>query len=220
MYVQLESLHQPVDCTRNGQCARCGSCCSSILSVSEQEIKTMTGCAKANGFEPKLPDMGPDFVYMLCPFLITNPDETRTCAIYQARPVICQTFLCKHNIRQNAMKYQNKTGLKYGPAPINLWTLYGLTGIRIGGQDITPEQAGEATILDEDRNEYHIVAGQPLTFLLNNGQAHLHALVLTVTDTGFQFFDRDAGQVRWADYEDVQDIMKPRIQGLFDPDPE
>ena len=109
---------------------------------------------------------------------------------------------------------------KYGPAPINLWTLYGLTGIRIGGQDITPEQAGEATILDEDRNEYHIVAGQPLTFLLNNGQAHLHALVLTVTDTGFQFFDRDAGQVRWADYEDVQDIMKPRIQGLFDPDPE
>lgn len=69
----------------NFECKCCGKCCSNILPLTENEIKTMKKLAKK---ENKLL-LDKDW-YMRCPFL--NNDNL--CDIYENRPTICKEYDC------------------------------------------------------------------------------------------------------------------------------
>ena len=65
----------------NGECSKCGRCCSDILPLTSAEIRYMKKKAK---------NIKPTFREMTCPFLSLD----NSCLIYNNRPYICRTYRC------------------------------------------------------------------------------------------------------------------------------
>ena len=84
-----------MDFTDNGKCKGCGECCSSLLPVSEKELKRIKRYVKEHGIKPQ----GISAVYakpmfdLTCPFLRKDVSKDR-CLIYPVRPDICVRFKC------------------------------------------------------------------------------------------------------------------------------
>lgn len=84
---------------KKGQCSRCGSCCTEMLPLTEDEVKLIRAYVKENNTEIVSP-----FIYnsegelrtfsTLCPFY--EPIKQK-CLVYQVRPGICRTFKCDRN---------------------------------------------------------------------------------------------------------------------------
>lgn len=84
--------------TKNGECSRCGSCCSRFLPLSRKEIKEIKRFVAKHHIERQIhigaPLAEPVAQDLCCPFLdISNPEEAK-CLIYRARPKICSVFRC------------------------------------------------------------------------------------------------------------------------------
>lgn len=83
------------DFTKNGKCTGCGACCSNLLPMTDDEIRTIRKYIKSHGikeFKHLLPLVNPS-VDMTCPFM----DDTKKCdkcMIYEVRPKICRDFIC------------------------------------------------------------------------------------------------------------------------------
>lgn len=75
------------DNTVFGECSRCGSCCGRFLPVTRREIKQVRRYAKEHGIKPRRDDYD-------CPFFICG-----RCAVYEARPLICQCYRCDQHKR-------------------------------------------------------------------------------------------------------------------------
>lgn len=73
--------------TINGKCSNCGQCCSDILHLDAKEITQIDKYLKGR----KLEQHNKGENNLNCPF---RNDITRTCEIYEARPLICQRFKC------------------------------------------------------------------------------------------------------------------------------
>lgn len=90
-----EDLYQKgEDFTRNGQCSRCGGCCTHHLGVTKKERETIHQYIKEHNLKPfvhRNPN-GPS-VDFLCPFLDNTKPET-SCSIYPVRPLICRAYRC------------------------------------------------------------------------------------------------------------------------------
>lgn len=89
------------DFTRNGECSNCGACCSNMLPMTETEIRNIRRYVKRNGIRERkrlLPVNGP-MLDMTCPF---RDNDKQTCAIYTARPAVCQRFRCDKSRAQVA----------------------------------------------------------------------------------------------------------------------
>lgn len=92
----MDEFHSGVyDFTDNGECIKCGECCSNILPMSEKEIKIIKRYIKKHKIKEHkhvLPIK--EYYDATCPFL----DDEHRCTIYKVRPLICRSFKCdKYN---------------------------------------------------------------------------------------------------------------------------
>lgn len=92
-YNEFRREHNTViDFTCNGECSRCGSCCTEELPITEKELRRIKAYVTKNHIKPYrrlFADM--HTIDRTCPFY--NP-EKKVCMIYKARPKICQDFIC------------------------------------------------------------------------------------------------------------------------------
>ena len=79
------------DYTTNGECSKCGGCCSCSLPLTQKEIRHLKRIVRERNMKPqhKLPVVCMS-IDMTCPFLT----EEHLCAIYDERPYICKVFKC------------------------------------------------------------------------------------------------------------------------------
>ena len=81
------------DFTKDGECSRCGNCCSDFLPVSDKEIEKIKKYIIKNKIieQKHLPPTAEPLMYFTCPFFNSN---YKKCVIYSVRPAICQDFQC------------------------------------------------------------------------------------------------------------------------------
>lgn len=83
-------LQESIDMTCNGQCSKCGECCSNLLPLTKQEIKHLRAIVKKRHLKPHIHILANAIYDMTCPFL----DSNNKCSIYEDRPYICKLFKC------------------------------------------------------------------------------------------------------------------------------
>ena len=91
----MQKDHDVTDHTNKGACSNCGECCSSLLPVSDDEIKQIRQYIKSHNIKPKPRARGPVIKRMIdltCPFLDVSKEQK--CMIYEVRPLICKKFTC------------------------------------------------------------------------------------------------------------------------------
>lgn len=98
-----------MDYTIDGKCPEsCGRCCTSILPLSDYEIKKINKYLKYHPVEPYNPNKTRnifDTYYKdVCPFL----DENKRCKIYIQRPEVCQWFMCDSTTTNNNFNHSDK----------------------------------------------------------------------------------------------------------------
>lgn len=77
------------DFTKDGDCSRCGACCSNYLPMSKKELKVLKRWVKRKHFKMQ---KSKDVLDITCPFF---DKEAKMCACYEVRPEVCRNFLCK-----------------------------------------------------------------------------------------------------------------------------
>lgn len=93
--MQRDMANGTFDLTCNGKCTGCGSCCSNILPMTEDEIRTIRQYIKRYNIKEQkrlLPTVNAN-LDMICPFL-DNSKKFDKCMIYKVRPKICRDFIC------------------------------------------------------------------------------------------------------------------------------
>lgn len=70
------------------QCPGCGACCSSLLPVSDGEIKRIRKYIRKHNITPSQ-----HLTETKCPFLDITKSKDK-CMIYEVRPWICRVFSC------------------------------------------------------------------------------------------------------------------------------
>ena len=93
--MQRDMANGTFDLTCNGKCTGCGGCCSNILPITEDEIRTIRNYIKRYNIKEQkrlLPTVNPN-LDMTCPFL-DNSKKCDKCMIYEVRPRICRDFIC------------------------------------------------------------------------------------------------------------------------------
>lgn len=81
------------DYTDNGRCTGCGECCSSLLPVSDIELKRIHRYVKRNHIKVQKRNFLNNAVDLTCPFLRMDSTNEK-CLIYPVRPDICASFKC------------------------------------------------------------------------------------------------------------------------------
>lgn len=82
-------LFKSTDLTNNGQCSKCGNCCSNFLPLTEHEIKELKKFVKKRKIKPTVRNFV-NGIDGICPFLTLD----NKCSIYQKRPYICKLYKC------------------------------------------------------------------------------------------------------------------------------
>lgn len=89
---------------KNGECSRCGECCTPFIPMTKSEVKTVREYVKKN---PQIKERAlnqPFFegndVYVKCCFYDKDKKE---CMIYPVRPFICRAYKCN----QDDLKIEN-----------------------------------------------------------------------------------------------------------------
>ena len=88
-----EFSDETYDLTNNGKCTGCGSCCSNVLPMTEDEIATIRKYIKKHRIKERrhnYPTATPT-MDMTCPF---RDNDKKICTIYEVRPEICREFIC------------------------------------------------------------------------------------------------------------------------------
>lgn len=81
------------DYTKDGLCPEdCGKCCTSILPLTEREIKKIKQYVRRNNIQSLNQNTNPnnDKYVDKCPFLTEN----NRCKIYIHRPEVCRRYMC------------------------------------------------------------------------------------------------------------------------------
>lgn len=126
----VEEDHEVQDFTKDGECSRCGGCCSRMLPMSHKEEETIRKYIKRNRVKPHeleknlvLAEKPYDFT---CPFLELG-EETQ-CKIYAVRPGVCKAFLCNKDDGQVATDLSIEDLNKYKELParrvIDMWDTF------------------------------------------------------------------------------------------------
>ena len=85
--------HGVYDFTKNGECSQCGACCSSLLPMTDKELRDLKKYVRKHHIKPVIhcfPTVEPAIDFT-CPF---RDDIQRKCLVYEARPEICRKFRC------------------------------------------------------------------------------------------------------------------------------
>lgn len=95
---------EAVDNCIDGECSRCGSCCTNFLALSDAEIHRIKRFIAANNIKPCshgfLAPLTEQPVDMVCPF---RDEEKKICTIYEVRPAICEGYQCNRTPDECAM---------------------------------------------------------------------------------------------------------------------
>lgn len=110
--MSTDKLLGDFDFTQDGECSRCGACCSNILPLYKEDIKRIEQYMKKRDIkENVLPGTAVynNVAIGVCPFY--NADEKK-CDIYNIRPWICREFKCSMTvdefIRKNHLIYKRR----------------------------------------------------------------------------------------------------------------
>ena len=76
--------------TDNGKCTCCGNCCTALLPVTKEELKTIKRYIKRKHIRPVV-HYGKASIDLTCPF---RNDAEKKCNVYEVRPAICRDFKC------------------------------------------------------------------------------------------------------------------------------
>lgn len=76
--------------TKNGECSKCGNCCSTLLPLKVTEIYRLRKLIKERGLKPREQPKVVVAADLMCPFLTMD----NLCSIYNERPYICKIFRC------------------------------------------------------------------------------------------------------------------------------
>lgn len=91
------------DFTVNGECSRCGGCCSQSIAMTDAERDAVMEYVKKNGIKPASRSAAGPFADFLCPFLHEGTDnKPSACAVYDVRPAICRVFRCDKSKERGA----------------------------------------------------------------------------------------------------------------------
>lgn len=81
------------DLTIGGKCSQCGACCSSLLPLSDREIRKIRAYIKRHHVMPVRHSEDDSVIDGVCPFCDTSKEREK-CRIYKVRPNICRRFIC------------------------------------------------------------------------------------------------------------------------------
>ena len=90
----LHNMHEGCyNYTINGECSKCGQCCSTLLPLKSSEVEKLKNIIKTRNLkphgQPRVLSVNPTFD-LTCPFLT----DDHKCSIYYDRPFICRIFKC------------------------------------------------------------------------------------------------------------------------------
>ncbi len=90
--------HGVYNFTKDGKCSKCGECCTNLLPMSEDEVRTIRRYIKKHNIKEQkhsypAPLANPPAMDLTCPFL-DESKESDKCVIYPVRPEICRSFIC------------------------------------------------------------------------------------------------------------------------------
>lgn len=105
------------DNTTNGVCNGCGQCCSSLLPLTDKDVKRIKYLIRSKKLIPARSHNKLEIIDF-CPFLTT---ENR-CSIYKDRPAICKHFQCNKAGREKPSS-QEIADTK-GAVPFNVWDFF------------------------------------------------------------------------------------------------
>lgn len=193
--------HKSIDLTKDGECSRCGNCCSSILCVTEKEKAALEEYAEARGLRPDMPALPKAIIYMMCPFL---DQRNKACLAYDVRPEACRCYSCARTDAENARRYLDDAGTAELPSLYNMWELFGKTGIRSDDGEITTENANRAVLVGKDGATHPIQVGRPLDVRMQDGRRLHGCLCLGIMDSVMQVFHD--GKIETLEYEKIKDI--------------
>lgn len=109
MEQKRDEVSRCYDFTNDGECSRCGACCSTYLPMTMAEFKALKRWARKHRFKPIVPAIinGVDIgINANCPFLDL---DNHKCVVYDIRPEVCQKFNCHDAVAQGC-KYKVKPG--------------------------------------------------------------------------------------------------------------
>lgn len=92
------SINNIVDCSINGQCSKCGECCSNFLPVSQNEVDKIQKYVIENKIRPQK-QMLVMKKTLTCPYF-----DGKKCLIYEVRPLICKEFYCYKKVNTESAR--------------------------------------------------------------------------------------------------------------------
>lgn len=87
--VYEDMKHGVYNFTQKGKCISCGNCCTALLPMTKEELKTIQRFVKRKHLQIEK-HTGAD-LDLTCPF---RNEEKRICMVYNIRPQICRDFKC------------------------------------------------------------------------------------------------------------------------------
>lgn len=101
--------------TKNGQCSRCGACCTHHLNILPSEQKEIKEYIKTHKIRPVHHTGEGPSVDFLCPFLDNKDENHVSCTIYPVRPAICRAYRCDLAEKESGKNIQDELWKKHIP---------------------------------------------------------------------------------------------------------
>lgn len=86
----LRDYGQITNFTKDGQCIRCGQCCTEILPLTDEELQTIKQYVKKHNIRNQHSKVLIVDRDITCPLM----NYKHECLIYDIRPAICRSFIC------------------------------------------------------------------------------------------------------------------------------
>lgn len=105
-----------------GVCSNCGECCTDLLPLTPDELRTLKEYAHAHGLREhrQAPFWDQHAIDMTCPF---RNQQTQRCDAYPARPEICRSFICS---KPKAEAYRDRDAVAETRQHYSLrWEIFG-----------------------------------------------------------------------------------------------
>ena len=208
----MDRYPAPLDLTKNGECSRCGGCCSSIIPLVPGEWDRLKALIREKNLTARIPVGGKDAIYMFCPFLEQQDGKPCSCRIYDDRPAICKAFRCDLDTDATARIWVDmgmdpeNTG-----EPANMWGLFNLTGLRYNGCDVEYEGAPMAQVLSTGGIRVQFQVGRPIGLKLKDGRTFPPSLIVNINRSiaagGIMIFSHDDRGIVEVNFEDIDEIM-------------